>query len=285
MRTKVFISWSGDRSRQIAEVFREWIPSVLQMTDVYFTPNDIQKGTRWSTEIATELNGSQIGIFILTRENLNSPWMMFEAGAISKSLDAAFVAPILFNLETSDVSGPLTQFQMSRFEKPEMLKLLKTINGAAGSDKLTEKTIENVFDKWWDELQQKVLAVVKNDDANSKQVRSDREILEEILGISRVLGESAASTPNKPMLGRNYSSFVMRMRNDSIKLFRLAESVKTEGGIKEKNFVAIVSNISAKLFNDLDKLLTRMDEERGAHHFIYEHKPADPREPSDSDSL
>jgi hypothetical protein len=40
----VFISWSGDQSKAIAEELRNWIPSVLQFARPYFTPNDIEKG-------------------------------------------------------------------------------------------------------------------------------------------------------------------------------------------------------------------------------------------------
>jgi len=76
---KIFISWSGELSKDLGEVIRKWIPSVLQAVRPYFTPNDIEKGARWSSHIATELQDSRIGIFCLTQENLNSAWMMFEA--------------------------------------------------------------------------------------------------------------------------------------------------------------------------------------------------------------
>ncbi|WP_165788483.1 hypothetical protein [Stutzerimonas stutzeri] len=40
---KVFISWSGDMSREIGEALRTWIPGVIQQVKPYFTPNDIEK--------------------------------------------------------------------------------------------------------------------------------------------------------------------------------------------------------------------------------------------------
>jgi hypothetical protein len=52
---KVFISWSGERSRAIADVMRRWLPSVLQSVRPYFSPDDVAKGSRWSSEIAKEL--------------------------------------------------------------------------------------------------------------------------------------------------------------------------------------------------------------------------------------
>jgi hypothetical protein len=51
----VFISWSGEVSRQLAEAVRDWLPNVLQSAKPYFTPADIEKGARWETDIAKAL--------------------------------------------------------------------------------------------------------------------------------------------------------------------------------------------------------------------------------------
>ncbi|TQV89535.1 hypothetical protein [Aliikangiella coralliicola] len=52
---KVFISWSGELSKELGEVFRDWLPSVIQSVKPFFTPNDIEKDSRWSKDIAQEL--------------------------------------------------------------------------------------------------------------------------------------------------------------------------------------------------------------------------------------
>ena len=129
---KVFISWSGEESRELGETFRKWIPSVIQMAQPYFTPNDIEKGARWNTEISKELEESSIGIICLTRQNLEKPWLLFEAGALSKSIDRACVCPILFGIDSSDISGPLAHFQCTQFQKNEIKSLLDTINKRCG---------------------------------------------------------------------------------------------------------------------------------------------------------
>lgn len=77
---KVFLSWSGDRSRVVADVLRNWLPSVLQAVRPYFSPEDIEKGSKWSLEISRELDASDYGILCVTTENVASPWMLFEAG-------------------------------------------------------------------------------------------------------------------------------------------------------------------------------------------------------------
>jgi hypothetical protein len=182
---KVFISWSGPLSKEIGEALRDWIPVVLQAVIPYFTPSDVEKGTRWSSDIAKELEGSSIGILCITRENINSPWMLFEAGALSKSLEKSHVCPMLFGITNTDLAGPLKQFQATTFERNEVKQLVSVINNRISAGKLSAKTLETVFEKWWPDLDAKVKGVLSKEEAPDEPIRSDRELLEEILQLSR----------------------------------------------------------------------------------------------------
>lgn len=187
MASKVFISWSGDLSKKLAEEIRIWLPGVLQFVKPYFTPNDIEKGTRWSTEISGELESSNAGIICLTADNINKPWILFEAGALSKNFGKANVCTVLFNLENSDLTGPLTSFQATKFDKTDFKKLLITINNTGLESKLETAVLNDVFDMWWPKLELKVKEILKNHvvsaDAN---LRSEREMLEEVLELTRI---------------------------------------------------------------------------------------------------
>lgn len=187
---KVFISWSGGTSKKIAELIREWLPTVLQTVKPYFTPSDIEKGTRWSAEIAKELDDSLAGIFCVTKQNLNSQWLMFEAGAVSKKVDQSLVCPILIGLDNSDIDGPLTQFQTTLFEKGDFKKLVSDLNKANVDNVLEESVLNTVFEKFWPDLEEKITTILEKDGLSDDQeadVRSDREVLEEILDLSRAL--------------------------------------------------------------------------------------------------
>jgi hypothetical protein len=183
---KVFISWSGDTSKNIAEIFRQWLPSVIQSVKPYYSPDDIAKGTRWSSEIAKELDESKVGIICLTRENLVSPWIMFEAGALSKNIDKSKVCPMLFGIDPSDIQGPLVQFQAAKFSKEEVRKVVRMINNELGDNALASEVFEGVFEMWWPKLKEEVEAELsKVRKVNEKEVRSERELLEEILSLTR----------------------------------------------------------------------------------------------------
>ena len=47
---------------------------------------DIEKGARWENEISLRLAESDLGIICLTPDNLEEPWVLFEAGALAKKL-------------------------------------------------------------------------------------------------------------------------------------------------------------------------------------------------------
>jgi hypothetical protein len=60
---------------------------------------DIYAGARWSHELAKQISKSNFGILCVTRESMNKPWIMFEAGGLAKSLDEGCVIPLLVDLE------------------------------------------------------------------------------------------------------------------------------------------------------------------------------------------
>jgi hypothetical protein len=185
---KIFISWSGDLSKNLAEIFRQWIPSVIQAAKPYYTPDDITKGTRWATEIAKELEASKICIICLTKDNLQSPWIMFETGSIAKNIDKSKICPILFNVEPSDIEGPLVQFQAAKFSKTEIKKVLKMINNELGENALTPDVLDSVFDMWWPKLDEQIkieLSKPLPKDKRKEGQRSDRDMLEEVLSLTR----------------------------------------------------------------------------------------------------
>lgn len=201
---KVFISWSGSLSQQIGEALKDWLPAVLQSIKPYFTPSDIEKGSRWTTDIGKELEMSKVGIFIFTKDNLDSQWMLFEAGAISKTIENSRVCPILFGVDNSDFKGPLTQFQTSTFNKPDIKQLLKTVNSALQDQKLEDKVLDEVFEMWWPKLEQRINRILDQKKVENTSIRSDREILEELLEISRINAKNLSARNKGKHIG-NYN--------------------------------------------------------------------------------
>lgn len=199
---RVFISWSGEKSRRIGEKFQRWLPGVIQAVRPYFSPEDTVKGTRWNAEIAKELDVSKVGILMITPENMNAPWLNFEAGALSKKLiDVTKVCPILFGLEPTDVTGPLEQFQAAKFDKEDISRVLKMINGELGEQSLSSEVLASVYEMWWPKLQKDIQEeknIAQIDDM-SENIRTDRDMLEEILNLTRQVARDRGPAAWRPL--------------------------------------------------------------------------------------
>lgn len=88
---------------------------------------DIDKGSNWIVELARELEDSEFGIICLAPDNLLSPWLNYEAGAITKSVNSR-VCPILFGVDKGDVKPPMSQLQLTAIEKDEFVLLMGSMN-------------------------------------------------------------------------------------------------------------------------------------------------------------
>ena len=190
---KVFISWSGDLSHKVALVLRDWLPSVIQSVYPYVSSEDIDKGARWSTDVSAELQESNFGIICVTKDNVEAPWVNFEAGALSKSVDSSRVSPFLFGLKRSDIkTGPLLQFQSTLADAGDVQRLLMSINSSNTPLLLEESRLLNVFGVWWPQLEAKLEEISREYDekdgasSGAKDLGNEvSDILEELLDLSR----------------------------------------------------------------------------------------------------
>jgi len=121
---RIFICWSGRRSKQIAEALREWLPTVIEGLPAPFLSADIEKGTPWFEAITRALRESQAAIVCLTPEKLASPWIHFEAGAVATGVESARIFTYLFELTAADLRGPLVTFQPTEATESETRMLV-----------------------------------------------------------------------------------------------------------------------------------------------------------------
>jgi len=217
MKDNIFISWSGDLSYQLAETMRKVLPWFLQNISPYFTSKDIDKGTHWETDISSHLENAQIGLICLTPYNLNSEWILFEAGALSKSKDNARVCVLLFDIAPSDLQGPLSNFQATKFEKEDFRRLLLSINERQGENGRDVETLNELFENQWPRVQSMIEGILSSSDDKDKKAkkRSQSDILEEVLenirNLTRMLKPAEENVPTNPLIGSNESSGTSRM--------------------------------------------------------------------------
>lgn len=150
---EIFLSWSKDWSHELSKAFRDWVPLVLQESSPFMSSTDIDLGTRWNDKINSQLEKSTIGILFLTPENIDSPWLNFEAGALSKSIGTeSKIIPILFGNDDLTVKiskTPLKQFQSLLHPDKQGFNSLVTTLNASMENSLSEKQLKTTFDMWW----------------------------------------------------------------------------------------------------------------------------------------
>jgi len=151
----LFITWSGDLSKELGQQFKEWLPPVLQSVKPYFSPHDIKKGDKWFSDVSTQLNDTSFGIAMMTPENLENSWIMFEAGACAKKTGIGKFCPILFDVRPVDLKGPLAELQACTFEKNEVKLLVDSLNQSCEVP-LNAGLVERCFDTYWPDLEKRV---------------------------------------------------------------------------------------------------------------------------------
>jgi len=184
---KVFISWSGERSKLVAEALKELIEDVTQAAEPWMSPA-IRAGAFWRDDIRNKLNSSRFGICCVTKDNYDAPWLLFEAGALSKTVEErTFVCPYLIDLTPSELpQSPLTDYQAKEATEPDTWDLIHTINAELGDEARTSEQLKRAFDRCWPDLKSTV-AQVKHRKDEAETERPTEEMVEEILVMVRDL--------------------------------------------------------------------------------------------------
>lgn len=236
---KVFISWSGERSHVLADALHDWLPLVLHYVEPWLSQADIEAGQRWADQVAKELESCNFGILCVTRENVISPWVLFEAGALAKSMQGSRVIPLLLGLEFRDITGPLAQFQAKKVEREGLLDVIQSLNQSA-QHPVPEARVTQLFDALWPELEKKV-AAIPSLPTPAKHGRPQPEILEELVASVRTLEgrfrDIADDGPRSmrhrgyhfhPMMLHELSSMLGAKRGDPIALLIVASIFRDE---------------------------------------------------------
>lgn len=182
---KVFLSWSGDLSREIAKIIRQYLPCMIQGAEVFMSQHDLESGSRWGAKLAKELEEAHFGIICLTATNLSSLWISFEAGALTKHVEGGACALLLNGLTPAAVSGPLSQFQNRVFNEAGLKSLIQDLNQKL-SNPLNDKQVKIIFEKFWPDIEKEYKNAISTfSHPNTIKVRDQQELLEEILLLVR----------------------------------------------------------------------------------------------------
>ena len=214
---KIFVSWSGDLSHDVAVALRGWLPVVLPDADPWVSSEDIPKGSRWATELATQLDTTNCGILCITPQNAQEAWINFEAGALSKTVAQAQIHPFLLGLRPEDLTGPLAQFQITEFERTDVAKLVRALNSAAGAHQLSHDRLEHNVRTCWPILEASLAELTARALSPAHEVGSDTfdtapELSDEQVAVLRTVMDATRS-------GAVHISEVLSMHRERARYF------------------------------------------------------------------
>lgn len=151
---KVFISWSGEKSRMVAKGLCESVFLSSQVIWPWMSSEDIDLGARWADDLARNLDDTNAGVLCLTKANLAAPWIIFEAGALSKSVERGCVIPYLIDVGFDELPAPLQQFQSVRADKDGTRRLLHRIFELHPENRRPPQFLDRLFSFIWPEMEQ-----------------------------------------------------------------------------------------------------------------------------------
>jgi len=149
---------------------------------------DNEAGTLWDNVLAAELEATNFGVVCLTPTNLQSRWINFEAGALSKAVGRSRVVPLLYRLDEADVGPPLSRFQMKLLNEDGIYDILTSMNTVLDEEVRIEKSdLRRIFTRLWPDLEAQLDSLSAGP---SPRERNERELLEEVLELIRSLSRA-----------------------------------------------------------------------------------------------
>lgn len=213
---KVFFSWSGKRSKAAAEAFYHWLPDVLQSVEPWMSSEDICSGAGWNEKIRYALHESNYGIIFITRDNMKSEWLMFEAGAIAKHVTDSRVVPLIVDdeLKPAMLTGPLGQLHAREATEDKIKRLITDLNFECKVS-VRDDRVERLFDTLWPTLFEKLgdLPLPEGD----KPELDSQEMLTQILAGVRD-GRSKPMTFSEHLISKAWQSDSKGLRRLRLRL-------------------------------------------------------------------
>lgn len=152
---KVFLSWSGSRSKEVADALRDWLPDVLHSVIPFMSSIDIETGRDFFRVLRSELSESNFGILCLTKDICLKPWVLFESGSLAKAVGSSSLCPYLIDMEPNELPIPLALFQAANADENGTYRLIESLNSSSELH-LSEPQLRKSFEKWWPDLKPKL---------------------------------------------------------------------------------------------------------------------------------
>lgn len=186
-KLRVFVSWSTEPSREIAEAFQILLRKCVQSAEGWVSSRDIRPFSVWSQELDDQLAELVLGVLVITQDNLTAPWMLYEAGALANRATGGIggITCLLVDVRPTNVPQPLGRFQNVPVSREGVFELLLRI-GELAPYPVVADDLSTMLEAHWAAFAAAVDAArPKIGKPAADGERSERAVLEEILTLVR----------------------------------------------------------------------------------------------------
>jgi hypothetical protein len=223
---KVFISWSGN-SRGVAQAINKALPSLFDKASPWIS-TDNRSGSIWLPAIDAQLTDTDFGIVCVSKANQHAPWLNFEAGALSRRVDAKreLMPVLLIDFDSmNEVEGPVTGFQMQMATVDGFFAIMKDLNSCELGPNISEKILRSRVELAWLDIEKEVRKVRESQSSTQVVERTDSEKIDEVLDVVRGLSRAGST--------RNWSTGTTEVRLDSEEKRLVAKAIGDAGKLNE----------------------------------------------------
>lgn len=186
--TNVFLSWSGPRSRKMAEVLHGFLRRVIQSARPFHSDKDIESGAFWDEVIRTHLKTVKFAIICCTPENISAPWLNYEAGALAEGLDGC-TAPLLLGARPEALKvSPLSRLQAREADEAGTLSVLRALNSKLPHP-LDDDLLRESFGTHWKNFEEQLKAIPPTE-SKAPEERNEKDMLAEVVVLCRQIALS-----------------------------------------------------------------------------------------------
>ena len=204
---KVYIGWSGETSKEIASILESWLPLMNPHIEA-FSIVDVPTGAAWRYTFFKNLLVCDCAIFCFAQDNINSPWLLYEAGVVSGAEKQ--IIPLLFDVPSSHLPDPLRFFQPIPFTKDRIWQMALTLNDLCGQDAFSFQELAMKFDELYPTVEKMVEQVR---DSRKKQPEQGTEDLKRDFATVNSKLDAILSRLSNVSVSDYYGGFYPRQEN------------------------------------------------------------------------
>lgn len=135
---KVFISWSGQQSQDVASLLRDWLPELLPRLEIWLQNKVLGLDDHWLTSMSGGIRASNAVIACVTADSLDSEWQSIGSLETSDPNSPA-VIPWMVGLRIEDAPQALKAFPPYGSAHSEVYRLVNLLNDM--SDVAEDRTL------------------------------------------------------------------------------------------------------------------------------------------------